>query len=70
MARYDLTDFEWSVIEPLPPQKSRGVPREDDRLSRSAINPNTKVRKILDTTPSRFGGRARPPGRSRRSGPV
>ena len=31
MARYDLTDFEWSVIEPLLPQKSRGVPRVDDR---------------------------------------
>jgi transposase len=27
MARYDLTDFEWSVIEPRLPQKSRGVPR-------------------------------------------
>ncbi len=31
MARYDLTDFVWSVIEPLLPQKSRGVPRVDDR---------------------------------------
>jgi len=31
MARYDLTDFEWSIIEPLLPRKSRGVPRVDDR---------------------------------------
>ena len=31
MARYDLTDFEWSVIEPLLPQKPCGVPRVDDR---------------------------------------
>ena len=31
MKRYDLTDFEWSVIEPLLPNKSRGVPRVDDR---------------------------------------
>ncbi len=31
MTRYDLTDFAWSVIEPLLPQKSRGVPRVDDR---------------------------------------
>ena len=31
MGRYDLTDFEWSVIEPVLPQKSRGVPRVDDR---------------------------------------
>ncbi len=30
MARFDLTDCEWSVIQPLLPQKSRGVPRVDD----------------------------------------
>ena len=29
--RYDLTDFEWSVIQPLLPNKPRGVPRADDR---------------------------------------
>jgi transposase len=31
MSRYDLTDFEWSVIQPLLPNKPRGVPRVDDR---------------------------------------
>ena len=31
MNRYDLTDFEWNVIEPLLPNKPRGVPRVDDR---------------------------------------
>ena len=31
MARFDLTDFEWSVIQPLLPTKVRGVPRVDDR---------------------------------------
>ena len=31
MNRYDLTDFEWSVIEPKLPNKPRGVPRVDDR---------------------------------------
>src|SRR3546814_566680 len=31
MSRYDLTDFEWCVIEPLLPNKPRGVPRVDDR---------------------------------------
>ncbi len=31
MARFDLTDFEWSVIEPLLPTKVRGMPRADDR---------------------------------------
>jgi len=31
MGRYDLTDFEWSIIQPLLPTKPRGVPRVDDR---------------------------------------
>jgi hypothetical protein len=29
--RYDLTDLEWSIMRPLLPNKSRGVPRVDDR---------------------------------------
>ncbi len=31
MARFDLTDFERSVNQPLLPNKPRGVPRVDDR---------------------------------------
>lgn len=31
MARFDLMDFEWSVIQPQLPNKRRGVPRVDDR---------------------------------------
>ena len=31
MARCEMSDFEWRVIEPLLPQNSRGVPRVDDR---------------------------------------
>ncbi|WP_371344918.1 transposase [Ancylobacter sp. IITR112] len=31
MIRYDLTDFEWRAIEPLLPNKPKGVPRVDDR---------------------------------------
>ncbi len=31
MARFDLTDFEWSAIQPLLPTKVRGVNRQDDR---------------------------------------
>ena len=31
MGRYDLTDFEWSIIQPLLPNKPRGVPRVEDR---------------------------------------
>jgi transposase len=34
MSRYDLTDFEWRVIEPLLPNKPRGVTRVDDRRVR------------------------------------
>ena len=31
MARFELTDGEWKIIAALPPNKPRGVPREDDR---------------------------------------
>lgn len=31
MARFDLTAFGWSVIQPLLPTKARGVKRGDDR---------------------------------------
>ena len=29
--RYEITDFEWSIIAPLLPDKPRGAPRVDDR---------------------------------------
>jgi transposase len=32
MAQYDLTDFEWSVIEPILAQKSRNTPRVDRQV--------------------------------------
>lgn len=28
--QYDLTEFEWKTIQPLLPNKPRGVPRVDD----------------------------------------
>ena len=31
MRRHELTDFEWKMIEPLLPNKPRGVPRVNDR---------------------------------------
>ena len=30
MARFDLSDVEWRIIQPLLPNKPRGVPRADD----------------------------------------
>jgi transposase len=44
MARFDLTDFEWSVIEPLLPNKPRGVPRVDDRRVLNGIGGFARVR--------------------------
>ncbi len=35
--RHDLTDAEWAIVSPLPPDKPRGVPRVDDRRAISGI---------------------------------
>lgn len=61
MARFDLTDFEWSVIQPLLPNKPRAVARVDDRRVlngifwrvRSAPDPNSSIGE-----PSRRGSAA------------
>ena len=37
MHDYELTDFEWSVIRPVLPNKPRGVPRVDDRRTLNGI---------------------------------
>jgi transposase len=37
MTRFDLTDFEWRVIQPLLPNKPRGNPRVDDRRTLNGI---------------------------------
>ncbi|MBV8663361.1 MAG: transposase, partial [Hyphomicrobiales bacterium] len=31
MARYDLDEAEWRVVEPLLPKRGKGKPRGDDR---------------------------------------
>jgi transposase len=35
--RFELTDAEWAFIEPLLPNKPRGVPRVDDRQTINGI---------------------------------
>ena len=37
MRKYELTEREWSAIQPVLPNKSRGVPRVDDRRVLSGI---------------------------------
>lgn len=37
MARFDLSDEEWSVIQPLLPKKGRGPVRKDNRLVLNGI---------------------------------
>ena len=53
MARYDLSEAEWRLIEPLLPNKPRGVPRVDDRR---VINGIFYVLRTGDL-PARYGPR-------------
>jgi transposase len=48
MSRYDLTDSEWRLIEPLLPNKPRGVPRVDDRRVLNGIRVATRYDKLAD----------------------
>ena len=53
--RFDLTDFEWSVIEPLLPNKSRGVPRVDDRRVINGILWRFRTGSPWADIPERYG---------------
>ena len=55
MARFDLTDFEWSVIQPLLPQKLRGVPRVDDRRVLNGIFWRLRTGALWADIPARYG---------------
>lgn len=55
MARFDLTDFEWSVIEPLLPNKVRGVKRVDDRRVLNGIFWRLRTGAPWADIPSRYG---------------
>ena len=53
--RFDLTDFEWSVIEPLLPNKSRGVPRVDDQRVINSILWRFRMGSPWADVPERYG---------------
>lgn len=55
MARFDLTDFEWSVIDPLLPNKPRGVPRVDDRRVLNGIFWRLRTGAPWADIPARYG---------------
>lgn len=55
MSRYDLTDFEWQVIEPLLPNKPRGVPRVDDRRVLNGVFWVLRSGSPWRDLPSRYG---------------
>jgi transposase len=55
MARFDLTDFEWSVIQPLLPTKVRGVKRRDDRQVLNGIFWRLRTGAPWADIPARYG---------------
>ena len=57
MSRYDLTDFKWHVIEPLLPNKPRGVPRVDDRRVLNGISWVFRSGAPWRDLPERYGPR-------------
>jgi transposase len=57
MARFDLTDFECSVIAPLLPNKVRGVKRVDDRRLLNGIFWRLRTGAPWADIPDRYGPR-------------
>ncbi|KRW96800.1 transposase [Paracoccus sp. MKU1] len=55
MARFDLTDFEWSVIQPLLPTKVCGVKRVNDRRVLNGIFWRLRTGAPWADVPARYG---------------
>lgn len=57
VGRFDLSDKEWSVIQPLLPNKPRGVPRVDDRRVLNGIFWVLRTGAPWEDMPERYGPR-------------
>ena len=55
MARFDLSDSEWRLIQPLLPNKPRGVPRADDRRVLNGIFYILRTGSPWRDLPERYG---------------
>lgn len=55
MRRYELSDFEWSVIQPNLPSKVRGVARVDDRRVLNGILWRFRTGSPWADVPERYG---------------
>jgi transposase len=55
LRRYEITDFEWSIIAPLLPNKPRGVPRADDRKVLNGIFWRLRTGSPWADIPERYG---------------
>lgn len=55
MSRFDMSDFEWRVIEPLLPNKPRGVARVDDRRVLNGIFYRLRTGTAWRDLPERYG---------------
>lgn len=55
MSRCELSDFEWSVIQPNLPSKVRGVARVDDRRVLNGILWRFRTASPLADVPERYG---------------
>jgi transposase len=53
--RYELTDFEWSIIKPLLPYKPKGVARADDRKVLNGIYWRLRTGSPWADIPERYG---------------
>jgi transposase len=53
--RYDLTEFEWRAIQPILPNKPRGVPRVDDRRVLNGIFYKLRSGVCWADLPERYG---------------